>query len=153
MAAAPFTGRKFLVIIVSAFSVIIGVNLTMAYLAIGTFPGLDVKNSYVASQSFDRDRAAQIALGWDTSVEYRDGELLLTIQDKSGEPAGDVGRIDSIVGRATHVREDMVPEFQRRSGVYRAHVDLGKGKWELRLKATSLDGTGFKQRLDFFVKG
>ena len=48
-----------------AFGVIIAVNLTLAFNAVRTFPGLEVKNSYVASQSFDADRAAQNALGWD----------------------------------------------------------------------------------------
>ena len=41
-----------------AFGVIIAVNLTLAYQAVATFPGLEVKNSYVASQSFDVDREA-----------------------------------------------------------------------------------------------
>ena len=47
------TGRKVFFITAGAFAVIIGVNVTMAVLAVGTFPGLEVKNSYVASQSFD----------------------------------------------------------------------------------------------------
>jgi nitrogen fixation protein FixH len=33
------------------------VNLLMAYQAISTFPGLEVKNSYVASQKFDERNA------------------------------------------------------------------------------------------------
>ncbi|MDZ4134978.1 MAG: FixH family protein, partial [Paracoccaceae bacterium] len=43
---AELTGRKVLVITVSAFAVIIGVNLLLAYKAVSTFPGLEVKNSY-----------------------------------------------------------------------------------------------------------
>ena len=45
-----------------AFGVIISVNLTLAYNAVQTFPGLEVANSYVASQQFDANRAAQEAL-------------------------------------------------------------------------------------------
>ena len=51
--AAPLTGRKVLLIAVVAFGVIIGVNVLMAVKAISTFPGLEVQNSYVASQVFD----------------------------------------------------------------------------------------------------
>ena len=53
------TGRKVFAIMATGFSVIIGVNITMAYSAISTFPGLVVKNSYVASQNFDRELSAQ----------------------------------------------------------------------------------------------
>lgn len=58
----PLTGRNVLAIMVSAFTVNIGVNLTPAYQVVATFPGLETKNSSVASQSFNADRAAQEAL-------------------------------------------------------------------------------------------
>ena len=59
------TGWHVLAIFVGCFSVIVTVNLTLAYNAVATFPGLEVKNSYVASQHFDAERRAQEALGWD----------------------------------------------------------------------------------------
>jgi len=149
---APFTGRKVLFAFVGAFGVIIGVNLFMAYSALSTFPGMDVKNSYVASQNFDTERAAQQALGWTVSVTYEPGELVVEVVDKSGRPA-DVALLNAIVGRPTHVREDQTPQFQQRGGKFRAPLTLGTGKWNLRLKATALDGTKFHQRLDFEVKG
>ncbi|MCW1949884.1 MAG: FixH family protein, partial [Octadecabacter sp.] len=42
----------------AAFGIIIAVNLTLAYKAVQTFPGLEVKNSYVAGQVFDENRIA-----------------------------------------------------------------------------------------------
>lgn len=150
--AAPLTGRKVFMILAGFFGTIIGVNLFMAYMAIGTFPGMDVKNSYVASQSFDDDRAAQLALGWDISVSYQEGELQVVVVDEAGQPA-DVAKLDALVGRPTHVRDDQSPEFQQRQGVFKARVTLAPGLWNLRLNATSLDGTPFKQRLTFNVKG
>jgi len=53
---------------IMAFGVIIAVNLTLAYQAVKTFPGLEVKNSYVASQVFDVEKADQLALGWEVSA-------------------------------------------------------------------------------------
>ena len=150
--AAPITGRKVLAMFIAFFGVIIAVNLTMAYFAIGTFPGMDVKNSYVASQTFDDDRDAQVALGWTVTVTYKEGELVVAVVDNSGQPA-DVAKFDALVGRPTHVREDQTPVFQQRHGVFTAPVTLNPGLWNLRLKATSLDGTPFKQRLTFNVKG
>lgn len=149
--AAPLTGRKVFLILVAFFGVIITVNLFMAYMAVGTFPGLDVKNSYIASQSFDDDRQAQTALGWDVTVTYQAGELQVAVMNEAGQPA-DVAKLEAIVGRPTHVREDQTPEFQQRQGVFKAPVTLTPGLWNLRLNATSLDGTPFKQRLTFEVK-
>lgn len=149
--SAPLTGRKVFMMFVAFFGVIIGVNLFMAYMAVGTFPGLDVKNSYIASQSFDDDRVAQTALGWDVSVTYQAGELQVSVLDTAGQPA-DVAKLDALVGRPTHVREDQTPEFQQRGGVFKAPVTLAAGLWNLRLNATALDGTPFKQRLTFEVK-
>lgn len=149
--AKPLTGRKVLLMFVAFFGVIISVNLFMAFQAIGTFPGMDVKNSYVASQTFDDDREAQTALGWDVSVTYVTGELQVSVLNDAGAPA-DVARFSALVGRPTHVRDDQTPEFQQRQGVFKAPVTLGAGLWNLRLEATALDGTPFKQRLTFEVK-
>ena len=57
--AKPLTGRKVFLMFVAFFGLIIAVNVTMAVQAVKTFPGLEVANSYVASQTFDADRAAQ----------------------------------------------------------------------------------------------
>jgi len=56
------TGKHVLGITVGAFSIIIAVNVLMAFKAVSTFPGLEVANSYVASQTWDADMAAQKAL-------------------------------------------------------------------------------------------
>jgi FixH len=64
------TGPRVFAFTASAFAVIIGVNVFMAYQAISTFPGLEVKSSYVASQSFDAERAAQNALGLTLTQSY-----------------------------------------------------------------------------------
>lgn len=148
------TGRKVLIITVSAFAVIIAVNLVMAWKAISTFPGLEVKNSYVASQTFDDDRKAQMALGWSVTQDYdaAAGELRLAFTDAQGAPV-EVQDLDVLIGRTTIATEDRRPGFAPRMGVYVAPVDLGPGKWMLHLRARAADGTPFQQRLDLFVRG
>jgi nitrogen fixation protein FixH len=129
----------------AAFSVIIGVNLTLAFNAIKTFPGLEVKNSYVASQAFDSDRAAQLALNWDVSATLQ-GDILTLKIIESGK--GISPKIDSAVfGRATNVSQDQFPDFTFDGNVLRARVDGAAGNWNLRLKARALDGTKFQQRI------
>lgn len=146
------TGRHVLAIMVTAFGVIIGVNLTLAWKAIATFPGLEVKNSYVASQSFDAARAAQEALGWQVQPAYENGTLSLVIRDRAGLPAP-VADISVLIGRTTHVQDDMRPDLAYQGGVYSTPLTLGPGAWLIHLEAKAADGTAFRQRLDFFVKG
>ena len=151
MAAKPLTGRKVLVIVVSAFGVIIGVNFTMAYLAVDSFPGLEVKNTYVTSQSFDRERAAQLTLGWTLETGYEDGTLTLSIVDADGNP-GEVSELNASVGRATHANADVTLNFAQTQSPYSIDLPLDYGKWEVRLSAIATDGTPFRQRLSVIVK-
>jgi nitrogen fixation protein FixH len=145
------TGRHVLVGTVAAFGVIIAANLTLAVNAIRTFPGLEVKNSYEASQVFERERAAQIALGWTVSAEVEDGELRLTITDAEGRPVNPP-ELTGIFGKATHVKSDVTPEFVYQGGVHVARVPATPGNWNLRLKAVAEDGTLFHQRIPLHVR-
>jgi len=148
------TGRKVFAIVASFFGVIIVVNLFMAYSALSTFPGLEVKNSYVASQGFDRNKAAQEALGWQLLPDYdeAEGRLRLTFTDAAGEPA-EVVALAVLVGRSTVARDDSTPQFVREAGVFEAPLTLDPGKWMMRVEAEAVDGTMFRQRIEFFVKG
>lgn len=150
MMAGELTGRRVLAITLAGFGTIIAVNLVMAFMAVGTFPGLEVRNSYVASQSFDRDRAAQDALAWRVTPEYDGRELVLAIRDARGLPAP-VSELQVTVGRPTHQREDQSPEFSYSGGVFRAPLVLAPGLWNIRLTATAPDGTLFRQRLDHYA--
>lgn len=148
---APLTGRKVFMITASAFAVIIAVNVFMAVKAVSTFPGLEVRNGYVASQSFDARRAAQEALGWTLSAELKNGMLILDFTDAEGrhvEPQD----LTLLIGRTTESRDDIRPELTGINGTYTALVDLDYGKWMMVVEAKAEDGTAFQQRLDLFVK-
>lgn len=150
---AEITGRKVLVFTCGAFAVIMAVNFLMAWKAVSTFPGLEVRNSYVASQEFDRNRAAQEALGWQLTEDYVPGEgLFLTFRDRDGLPV-EVRDLEVLVGRTTSAASDQTPQFLREAGVYTARVDLDPGKWMLHVTARSEEGTLFQQRLDLMVEG
>lgn len=146
MNGRPLTGRKVLAIVLTSFGIVIAVNVFLAVSAIGTFPGLEVKNSYVASQTFDADRTAQEALGWDVDASLSDGTLSLAFTGSGGGPAA-VTALDATVGRPTHTRDDVAPDFAYRGGVFSAPLELEPGKWNIRLVATAADGTEFRKRL------
>ena len=128
-----------------AFGIIISVNLTLAYNAVRTFPGLEVKNSYVASQSFDADRAAQEALGWEVSAVIRGGTLHLSILKDGSALSPVIER--ATFGRATSVAADQELEFSFTGQDLTAPVEAGQGNWNLRLRARAEDGTLFQQRV------
>jgi nitrogen fixation protein FixH len=152
-AGRKLTGWHVLAIFVGAFGIIIGVNVFMAFKAVGTFPGLETKNPYVASQKFDNDRAAQAALGWDVSPTMTGETLMLMITDEATGLPVRVREIGGVLGRATHVADDREPFFTRTmSGAYKAEVGaLDYGKWELRLEAVAEDGTPFRQLIELYV--
>jgi len=128
-----------------AFGVIIAVNLTLAVNAVRTFPGLEVKNSYVASQSFDADRAAQEALGWEVHAVLTGDRLELRVAE-GGLPLAPVIE-EAIFGRATSVAADQTPAFEWTGTGYAADVSAGPGNWNLRLKMRAEHGTLFQQRV------
>lgn len=150
-----FKGWHMLVITVSAFAVIIAVNVVMAWQAISTFPGLEAQSSYLASQDFDAEVAAQRALGWrlEPSYDSESGALRLVFSDRDGHPVT-VQDLNVLVGRPTEARDDRTPAFQLGAdGAYQAFEDLGRGKWMIRVEAHAADGTLFHQRLDLKVEG
>lgn len=148
------TGQKVLAISVASFGLIIAVNFYMAFKAISTFPGLEVDNSYVASQSFDADRRAQIALGWTVTPIYDAAKHIITLdfRDLNGAPVT-VRDLTVLIGRSTEARDDLHPLFTQSNGVYTAPVDLPMGKWMLHIEAYAADGTVFRQRRELLVKG
>ena len=134
------------------FGIIIAVNLTLAFNAVATFPGLVVKNSYIASQKFEAQRDAQDALGWQTSVTYTDGTLVLDLTGANARPA-EVSELEVVVGRTTHVAADATPELRFDGAVWRAPMTLDPGHWLIRLNAVAPDGTTFERSIPLFVGG
>lgn len=146
----PLTGPKVFAIFSSFFVVIIGVNLVLAWQAVATFPGLETANSYVASQVFDADRAAQQALGWTVDARVHQGVLEIAFTDAAGAAVEPVA-VSAVFGRATVARDDQSPELAFDGAVWRAPVRTDGGNWILRLEATAADGTPFRQRLNIVV--
>ncbi|MBL9062370.1 FixH family protein [Tabrizicola sp.] len=149
---AELTGRHVLAITVSAFAVIIGVNVLLAVKAVSTFPGLEVENSYVAGQDFNERKAAQEALGWVMTPAYDRGRMTLAFTGPDGLPVT-VSDLQVLVGRTTEAKDDVNPVFAAEGDLYAADVALGKGKWMLKVTASSADGTLFEQRSELYVKG
>lgn len=131
-----FTGWHMAAIIVGFFGIVIAVNLTMATLALRTFGGTVVDNSYVASQRFNRwlaEARAQQALGWRAGpLTTANGRVRLAI-DVRGQPltgAVVTGIAEHPVGRAP---EESLTFATAGDGVYVARQALPPGRWVVRL--------------------
>jgi nitrogen fixation protein FixH len=146
--ARGFTGRHMAAILVAFFGVVIAVNVLMARLAIGTFGGEVVENSYVASQHFNRwldEAATEQAFGWKARVARRtDGYLSVRLE---GVERADV----ALAGDARHplgVQPDRVLQFVRMGdGSFISTTPLPAGRWRLRLEVRA-DGHRWRHEED-----
>ena len=138
-------GRHVFAMFAGAFGVVIAANLTLAWGAVRTFPGLEVRNSYVASQHFDAERRAQQALDWDVSAWLDGDELWLKVTQDGAAVLPSIE--EAVFGRATSVVADQRPEFRQVGTALVADVQVVPGNWNLRLKARSANGTAFRQRI------
>lgn len=140
-----FSGRHFLMIMIGAFGVIILANLTLAYFALRSFPGVDVVNTYLAGQQFETKRRAQEALGWQSRIAYEDGTLKLYISGQNGRPVAPKQLVIR-VGSATTAQEDQVITPVAKGEEFIVPVELTNGIKVVFVDAVAGDGTIFSQR-------
>ena len=148
--AKPLTGRKVLLITLVFFGVIIAANVTMMVSAISTFPGLEVKNSYVASQEFDARARAQRALGWQAQARSETGGVRLVMRDAAGAFVNP-DDLSVRIGHPTNAAHDQMLDFRADADGLFAPVELPSGPWRLFVTATAPDGTEFSTRLELLV--
>lgn len=150
----PLTGRAFLLIMIAAFAVVVAANMAMLFAATGTFPGLVVKNSYVASQDWDRKTAAQRALGWTASAVYRDGSLQVAMTGPDGAPVTGLS-LTAVIGRPASDRDDVRMELSEREGaaigIYSAPLSLAAGLWRVEIIGAGSGGANFEAGAEFLV--
>lgn len=144
------TGRKVALMFVAFFGVVIGVNVILMVNAIGTFSGLVVPNSYVASQSFDENRAAQEALGWNVSIGYEDEQFRISLRDEVGNVVRPP-ELQVVIGRVTTEAADSQPDLVETPEGYAAAIALDPGNWRVDVRAKAVNGTDFLQYRSLFV--
>lgn len=138
----PFTGRKFLFVMLGFFGVIIAVNSLMAWFAVSNFRGVVVQSSFVASQDFNRDLARfaeQEARGWRVEAELQGARPKIRLWDAQGAPLSGLA-VSVTAMRPIDQREDRMLSLRETApGVYEAGQDLRPGQWTLQLV---IDGAG-----------
>jgi len=130
--SGEFTGRHMLGLMLAFFGTIIAVNLTMATVAGMSWTGFVVKNSYIASQEFNRkaeEGRAQAALGWTSSLAIADGMLHYRLADASGAIVAPRG-VTATFRRPAYDAEDRTVTLERMSdGIFAATEMPRDGIW------------------------
>ncbi len=151
----PLTGWHMAAIVGLFFGTIIAVNLVMAFAATGTFPGLVVENSYVASQHYDEllEKAReQEKNGWQPQLSATGDKLRFSLADAAGRPVPALA-VAAHVGRPSTTQEDRSIAFASvDAGTYEALDPLPPGLWEVDLEASHDGAVVFRQTQEIFVK-
>ena len=147
--------KHMLAIVVAFFAVVIGVNVLMATVAIGSWTGLVVENSYVASQEFNGKLEianARTAAGWKGGLAYDGGELVFSLVDASGSPI----RLDGVsveVSRPIGIEGDRTVDLALAGdGSHRLALDLESGVWNAAIVAKVPGEADYEHRARLIVK-
>jgi len=132
-----FTGWHMTGIMVAFFAVVIAVNFLMASYAVGTFGGVVVENSYVASQRFNgwlAEAREQDKLGWSVDVASSSDRLVrITPHGPDGILAG--ARITAIAAHPLGRLPERKLVFRNAGqGKFLASEALPAGRWMLHIE-------------------
>ena len=133
-----FTGFHMLAIMIAFFGVIIAVNVTMAVTASTSWTGLVVKNTYVASQEFNRkaqEGRAQAALGWTATLTVRDGAVRFALADTDAAIKPIQGGTATFRRPVNDVEDRVVTLAAMRDGSLTGSVALADGAWIVEVQA------------------
>jgi len=151
----PLTGWHMLALVCAFFGTVIAVNVVLAVAATGTFPGLVVENSYVASQHYDDLLAAareQEKGGWRGELTSTAGVLRFSLSKQKGARLRDL-KVVAHVGRPSTAREDRVLDLAPSGdGSYAADGALASGLWEVDIEARRGAEIVFRNTQEIFVK-
>ena len=150
-----FTGRHMLVTIVSFFAVVIAVNMTMAWFALGSWSGLVAKNGYVASLEYkdkEEDFARQQALGWKSRLRVEHGHVLFMVKDSSAKAVTGLSIIASAKRPITEKGDEVLKFTEQRPGEYIATAPTKIGQWQIWINATSPAKEQYRKEYRVLVK-
>ncbi len=134
------TGRMVLFSLLGFFGVVASMNAAMIYVALDTFPGLEVDSSYKVSQRYNKEIAnakAQAALNWSVDATIaRNGDgsahIRVVAKDKTGAPVtGELVFVKLHRPAITKADQDILLS-ERSAGEYVANAsDIDAGNWNV----------------------
>ncbi len=136
---APLRDRIIPWYFVMAFAVVFAVNAFFIYMATQTHTGVVTENAYEKGLAYNdmlEKAHAQEALGWQSSITFQKGSLIVTLSDENGAKLEDAS-VTAYLKNATHDTtsyERALNDTQQ--GTYAADVsDIPAGKWFVTIEA------------------
>ena len=140
--SSPFSRRKFLAILVSAFVVVSGVNGLMIWYALSSWSSLVSDSAYQDGLGFDSvlaESRAEAALGWKADIQYHPtGRISVRLADASGKPLAGMA-LSLVLLRPTQEGVDRSsPLAEVAPGMYEAAIRPPlPGQWDVRVTVKS----------------
>ena len=143
-AGKPLKGWHVLLIMLGFFGVVFAVNGVFLYHAITSFPGEDVKKSYVQGLGYNNilaERAAQAELGWQAEAGFQDGDMIVRLQDADNLPISNMLVVGDLRRLATSQEDRAIAFTPGLDGEYTTSVGaLASGQWLLRVNVFDTEG-------------
>lgn len=158
-----FTGKKALMWIVGFFLIIFTVNGFMAYIALGTWGGLETKNAYKKGIFYNDELAAadeQKISGWKISLKHSPRSLKDDIQSARLDveitwPTGDLppAQVKAFISRlVTDIYDQDITLSKTGNNIYTAPLHLPMaGQWGVTVLVKRADGLIYQLKEKFFV--
>lgn len=150
------SGWHLLAMFVGFFGIVIVVNIFMAVMAVRSWTGLVVENSYVASQSFNADTAGlkkSESLGFSHHLHYEKGKLTLSLLGADGKPMM-TENVQISIGRPVDDGEDQkLTALHLGEGQFVADAKLSAGVWSGELSALVQGNQVWRQPFKLIVSG
>lgn len=145
-------GWHVLIMLLAFFGVMFAVNGVFLYHAITSFPGEDVKKSYVQGLNYNDTlavRAQQAELGWRAEAGLKDSTLVFRLQDAQEEPLSNLAVVAEIRHLATENADQVVTLQAQAQGEYLAKgLDLAQGQWLIRFSVYDTEGETLQLNVD-----
>jgi nitrogen fixation protein FixH len=131
-----FTGWHMTAILVAFFGIVMAVNFNMARMAVGTFGGTVVDNSYVASQNYNHWLASadkQGKLGWTVKLSLSADRHVVIDARQYGSTLDRLNAVGDALhplGRAEDIALAFVPQGD---GRLQSVAALPAGRWNVQL--------------------
>lgn len=139
--------------IVAAFLLVLAVNGTMVYFAIGTSPGVVSDHPFELGNGYNEvlaKGAAQDSLHWRGRIAYAHGDLRIALADGAAKPLVGLTLTAEIIRPVEDLPVIPVKLSSVQPGLYVAALALPKpGQWDVRVTAKrGRDVYQFRQRID-----
>ena len=148
MAARPLRGVHVLLMLVVFFALVIAVDAYFIVRAVATFPGEQVKNSYVLGLDYNREverRDRQRALAWraEAGIVQSGGQhLLVRLTSGSSQPLSGLAVSVQVFSAAASGVDQIVVLEEREPGSYVAPISLpSRARVEMRIAAQRVGET------------